>query len=338
MKARGALAILVCAMAALTLPAGAAAKPGYFVIKPSQLSVFGLKGSNGYAIDVFSFNRRWVSISAHTRPKLPVSIASAGYSVRGKVTDDTIAGRFGSRGRVSVRFEPEGEPEVEEVSRSCKGRPSVSRSGRFTGIVRFRGEEGFTRIRATNGSGFWVQSYRQVCKRPQRSALSPKRPPTFSLSAVSSRYPRAPWFSVFKEEPQRPRWYLNEEAQYTVNTTERRGGMTIFRSASAQAPLETFAVTPLGTIPVTATGAPPAPFCGTATYEKTPDGKVSWSGDLAVELPGRGTLPLTDSTYHAELCRSFACACPIGECFFATFSIAEARAERLRRLMARVQQ
>lgn len=340
MKARGGLAVLVCAMAVLALPAGAAAKPGYLVIKPSQFSVFGLKGSNGYSIDVISFGPRWVSISASTPPKLPVSFAYASYTVRGKITDDTIEGRFGSRGLVSVRFEPKGKPEVEEVSRGCKGRPSVFRRGRFTGIVRFQGEDGFTRARATSATGFSVRSYRQVCKRPQRKTGSKKRkgPPTVSLSAISSRYPRAPWFSAFKQEPRRPEWYQDEEAEYTVNATERRGGMTIFRSASAAAPLETFAVSPPGASPVTATVAPPAPFSGTATYERTAGSKRgTWSGDLAVDLPGRGTLPLADSTYRAELCRSFACACPIGECFFTSISVVSSRAERMRRLAARIQ-
>ena len=64
--------------------------------------------------------------------------------------------------------------------------------------------------------------------------------------------------------------------------------MTIYRSARATASRDTFEVTPLGSNPVTATVEPPAPFSGTALYEKKPGGETSWSGDLAVELPGRG--------------------------------------------------
>jgi hypothetical protein len=113
--------------------------------------------------------------------------------------------------------------------------------------------------------------------------------------------------------------------------------MTIFRSASASSLPETFAVSPPGSTPVTATVEPPAPFTGTATYEKGAGGKVVWSGDLAVELPGRGEVSLADPTFRAKLCRKFACACPIGECFFASISVVQRRTQRLRRLAARLQ-
>lgn len=331
MKARGGLAILVCALAAMALPAAVAAKPGYYVSKPGIFNSIDLRGSHGYGIHVFGLSRNQVWIVVIRGG------ASASYLGRGTVSENEIEGRFGNLGRISVRLDPDSRTEVEENGPRCKGRASVTRRGRFIGLIHFRGENGFTEVHAGSASGFAYRRYRTVCKRSAGSwGQARKQPPTVSLSAVSSRYPSAPWFSVFKQEPSKRSKFASSlaEANYTVRSIERRPNLGIYRSVSATSSPETFAVTPLGAGPVTATVAPPPPFSGTATYEKIRDGGGTWSGDLAVELPGRGKLPLTDPTYHAKLCRNFACACPIGECFFV--SVAVVQAERLLRLAARV--
>ncbi|HEU4738928.1 MAG TPA: hypothetical protein VFS54_07585 [Solirubrobacterales bacterium] len=332
MKARGALAILVCAMAALALPASAAAKPGYYVITPSIFSSIDLRGNHGYGVHIFGLSRKQVWIVVEKGG------ASAAYLWRGRVTENAIEAKLGKFGRVSVQLRPGSRSEVEEGQADCKGRPGIRREGRFAGVIRFRGENGFTSVDVKGARGTTYRGFRLVCKRREVKEPEYERPPTTSLSAVSGRYPRAPWFSVFKQEPaRRAAFPYLEEAQYTAHTTEPRPGLGVVRSASVTAEPETFAVSPPGTTPATATVAPPAPFSGTASYEKQPGGAVTWSGDLAVELPGRGTLSLTDSTFRAELCRSLACACPIGECFFISVAAVEVRAERLRRLAARVQ-
>lgn len=332
MKARGALAILVCAMAALTLPASPAAKPGYYVAEPTIFSWIDLRGSNGYEVHISGVSQSQVWILVEKGG------ASAAYLWRGRVTENAIEAKLGKFGRVSVQLQPGARSEAEQRQVGCKGKPGVRREGRFAGTIRFRGERGFTSVAVESARGMVFRSFRLVCKRRGGKEPQYKEPPTTSLSAVSSRYPRAPWFSVFKQEPARKASFpALEEAQYTAHTTELQPGLGVVRSASVNSEPETFAVSPLGTSPATASVAPPAPFSGTASYEKTPDGKGIWSGDLAVELPGRGTLSLTDSSYRAELCRSFACACPIGECFFITVAAVQARAERLRRLAARVQ-
>jgi hypothetical protein len=318
MRARR-LVFLVCATALLALPASAVAKPGYVVDKGLRISVVSLPASGGYSVSVVGVNSRLVGItvSDFTFSKEATSTVSATYSVRGRVTDERIEGRFGSRGSVSVRFEPEGPPDTERFPSNCKGNPSTWQEGRFTGTIRFEGENGFARGRATTAKGFVIRSPRAVCKRRSgnRNRTASATPPGISLSAVSSRYPRAPWFSAFEEESSRPRApFPYEDAEYNASTTEKRGGMTIYRSANATASRDTFEVAPLGGSPITATVEPPAPFSGTAIYEKKPGGEVSWSGDLAVELPGRGKAPLADSSYSAKLCRNLACACPIGEC------------------------
>jgi hypothetical protein len=327
---RSLLVIVCCALALAAQPAAASAKPGYYVNKASRFVLLHLSGSNGYRVHVLGSNTSSVSIMVSK------GNVTATYSVRGRVTDERIEGRFGGRGRVSLRLLPKGSPEEQANEPGCKGKDPFTQRGRFQGTIRFRGEGGFTEVRATQARGSVFRSFRQVCKR--RDSGNRRKipwPPAVSLGAASSRGPRAPWFSVFKEEPayEKDQSFFPsfDEAIYTATSSERRGGIDIYRGASVTAPPETFEVNPPGERP-RATVDPPAPFSGTATYERGPAGEALWSGDLRVELPGLGEVPLADSSYRAKLCRSFVCACPVGKCAFVIVSSGGWRATRLRRL------
>jgi hypothetical protein len=336
MRATKSLQAIACCAAvlaalALALPAAAGAKPGYYVSEPSVFSILDVRGSHGYRITVLGLGK-YVSILASK------GNASASYSVRGKVTEERLEARFGNRGRVSMRLQPTEPLEEEENEGECKGKAPTTQNGIFHGTIRFRGERGFTRVRAAHAKGVVYRNYRQVCKRSRRDEPpwpKPSEIPASSLGVASSRGRWAPWFSAFKEEPAKPRPNFSsslEEANYIAADAERRGRMTIYRSAGVTAPAETFTVTPLGAGPVSATVAPPAPFSGTATYERDPGGTGAWSGDLRVELPGLGEVPLTGSSYRAEFCRSFACACPIEYCAFLIAGAGGWHGVRLRQL------
>lgn len=319
MTAWGRLVVLVCAATALlALPASAAAKPGYVVDRALRISVVTLPESGGYSVSVVGAGSRLVGITVSNLrfSKGTTSDVSASYIVRGRVTDERIEGNFGNRGSVSVRFEPEEPPEAGTFPSNC-GTESTWQDGHFTGAIRFEGENGFARARASKASGFVIRRPRAVCKRRSggEDRTARKTPSGTSLRAISSRYPRAPWFSVLEDRSSRRRESVPiEVTQYDAGTTERRRRMTIYRSASANTSPDTFEVTPLGSSPVIASVEPPAPFSGAATYERKSGGAVIWSGDLAVDLPGRGKVSLVDSTYRARLCRSVACACPIDGC------------------------
>ena len=51
-----------------------------------------------------------------------------------------------------------------------------------------------------------------------------------------------------------------------------------------------------------ATVAPPAPFSGSATFHLDDPKTASWTGDLAVEMPGLGKVSLTGDGIEAGLC------------------------------------
>ncbi|HEX5990647.1 MAG TPA: hypothetical protein VFY75_10610 [Solirubrobacterales bacterium] len=323
MKARGGLAILACMAAVLSLPASGLAKPGYYVQKPVRLAYLHLQASNGYRAYVFGYNRHQVNISVSSNS------GAVSYSVRGRVTDDEIEARFGSRGRIAMRFEPQGRPEIDAVPPNCKGKPSVDLEGRFVGRIRFEGEDGFTRIRSRVARGSVLIGHRMTCKRAHRKKRKSRgaRPAVITLTA-STGDRESPSYAVYKED--------SDEAIHIASVLERRQGMTIVRSASEIAEPETFTVSPLGSSPLRATVSPPAPFSGSAAFEKTPDGPTVWSGDLSAELPGLGTVPLTGPDYRAQMCRSFACLCPGETCGVIVVVSGRPKPAYLRRLVARI--
>lgn len=332
MKARGGLAILGCALAALALPVGAVAKPGYYVEKPARVVFLQHEASRGYYAFLFGVNRHNLTLS------LSGEAGSAHYAIRGRVSGDEIEGRFGKLGHVRMRFVPEGEPDLGQLPANCEGEPPVEREGHFVGQLRFAGENGFTRIRAARAEAAVLGLPRRVCEGRRPESKQPLPPGKLtSLSAIPSR-PGVPQFSVYKQEPRGPKQSsrVDAEAVHIAFLSEKRSEMAITRLTTAFTTPETFTVSPLGQQPLTATISPPAPFSGTATFEEQADGTARWSGDLKTELPGRGAVSLTGSAYRAQLCRNFACFCPGDACGSTIIISGRPQPTRLPRLAARV--
>ena len=56
-----------------------------------------------------------------------------------------------------------------------------------------------------------------------------------------------------------------------------------------------------------ATISPPAPFSGTGTFSREAGKAARWTGDLKVELPGFGDVPLAGTDSTASMCQGPAC-------------------------------
>jgi hypothetical protein len=65
---------------------------------------------------------------------------------------------------------------------------------------------------------------------------------------------------------------------------------------------------------------PPSPFSGSATFRRESRKESKWSGDLKVDLPGFGTVPLTGRGAQATLC--------VSECAKELFSLRRAAGGR----------
>lgn len=61
------------------------------------------------------------------------------------------------------------------------------------------------------------------------------------------------------------------------------------------------------TPPRSATIDPPSPFTGSATFQQESSKDFSWTGDLAVELPGIGEVNLAGPKFETELCLGRRC-------------------------------
>jgi len=288
------LIVLSGATTLLAVPPSAAAKPGYFVwpaVRESQVSV---KGTNGFDVTI-ARTAGWIELTASN------SSTAAHYVIRRRrrpSTGDEIHATFPGLGRVSLRFRPSGK--VKREPSFCGGRASIQRFGAFRGVIRFKGELGFTRVVSSGGRGHTYRSFREVCKDSSESTPVPG----YSLEAVAQSRGQALGFFAFRSIEE---WFNDDEVTFIALIREKRRGMVIVRNAIARASRSGLALAGPRNRPDSATVAPPAPFSGTASFNAPPGAPAEWTGDLAVELPGAGTVPLTGPSFEPRLCMNRRC-------------------------------
>jgi hypothetical protein len=166
----------VSVMALMTISPIASAKPGYFTFPAERTSQATVKGTQGFQITI---------TRAHGRVQLTASKgdASAIYIVRSaKALADRIVARFPGQGGVSLRFYPMGE--AQHLPPFCRGRPSIKQAGIFRGVIRFKGERGFTRAVASHARGYMYRSFKEVCRRSEGGLLD-EPIPGYSLTATA---------------------------------------------------------------------------------------------------------------------------------------------------------
>jgi hypothetical protein len=81
---------------------------------------------------------------------------------------------------------------------------------------------------------------------------------------------------------------------------ERAKGVDIIRIAGASAPSGDFVFDNAFS---SATLTPPAPFSGSAIFQRNADGTISWAGSLAVSFPGMPDVPLVGPQFETTLGR-----------------------------------
>lgn len=305
MEARGKLAFLACGLVlALALPAAASAKPGYEV-RPGgvQMDLFlGLK--KGYLFSVTASDRQRVQLAAEE-----VLESSAVYSTKGRVSSSRVEADFGSYGRIDVEIElasGRSQPDRKR-SRRCKGRPPLLLSGTYRGIVEFSGEGHLPAISSKRGRLIFTHRYRQVCKRSsQQEQGGGKLPRVLEVGALRARAKGEGRTTVF--EAINLASLVKPALSFGVavgSVHERREGVRIARAA-----FELFGsgmrMSERGEKPETFRARMEAPFGGRGLYSKAPGSPPTWTGDLAVRLPGVvGPVPLTGPDFSTDFCRGF---------------------------------
>lgn len=299
--------MVAAALVMLTMAAGAAAKPGFFVEGPRRWSEFSLRATNGYRVRVSAG-----PASGKRSPNIYI-FASKGqrntvqYAARGvSAGDGSIKTKLPGVGRIAVRFD-ELKVSREAAPDNCKGRASVIRHGVFEGRIELHGENGYTSLNGHSAPGTIMQSFRQVCDQREPGhqekgggnsfhleTLLAGKGEKHRLSFSVSRFDLGPKFgepSVF----------------FSASSSMQHHGFFVISSVSAEGKLATFLTPdPAGTLE-DASVNPPAPFHGSATFHLDSPTSSSWTGTLGVELPGVGDVPLAGDDFWSALCEDTNC-------------------------------
>jgi hypothetical protein len=330
-KARAIAASLAATavLLALAVPAGApAAKPHRVTEPAATYSELEGRGSHGFRFTL------WTGV-----PRETTSLwFTKGNPLRG--FQDVLyyrrphGGRSRSAvGRMNVRVGPLGHfrghfvttsTETQKPERGCTGDPTKVEKGYFVGSFVFHDERGYTTVDARRERG-------QITRRGATSCPAPKfgrhlrfRPKhesrqergEFRLVALKDHV------YVHAIRSERPGGPLGTQVQFQASFSgEKVGGFEIDRDAATfaeESPVasesglpEVAAIfrTPDPTEPLTeAIIEPPAPFSGSGTFHLDDPKTASWTGDLAVNLPGYGTLPLTGTGFDAGVCQGRHCS------------------------------
>lgn len=272
-------------------PGAATAKGRNFVIAPSQTMEFRLKGSHGYSISVFGIGKE-VSLTARHGG------SSASYSTRGLASPTRIKARFGHLGRVSVRFHSDSGPRLVPLPEgNCRGRGEIVDRGHWVGRIEFEGEQAYTTLHASRARGKVTKALKQTCRHEGEGGHVPGLRVTV-LSAVSEA--SGAFFTAFKITSSS--FPAIDGSLFSASLFEARSPrLSVIRSISAEAKVDAFATTGEKGQIESATVAPPAPFSGTATFQRTGGSKGTWSGSLVGDFLGRGEVALAGPEFSAEI-------------------------------------
>lgn len=287
------LAVLMTSLAVAVLAPGVAiAKRGYFVIDASRTMEAHLRGSKGFGFSLFANSGQvYLTVKGHN--------ASVQYIAAGRTPEGRIEAKFGSLGRVSLRFLPKTRPRLlPEPAGNCNGEGELVQPGTFVGTFEFKGEQDYTTAHATRIRGEIRRKMKETCKNTGGEEGGPSSIHWTLLHAAAADGETSV-VAFATESASRP---ALDSSVFTASLVElQQRGMSIFRSIESDASLDAFNVVKSHGKVVSATIEPPAPFSGSATYLSSPGSRSeSWMGSLAGDFPGVGTVSLAGPEFCAE--------------------------------------
>jgi hypothetical protein len=289
--------ILVMVAALLVTAASAGAKPGYFVFPRYRSIEFNLKSSNGFEIFVEKQGHRVLLMAADAR-------STVAYAPRSSVPKNSgIRFTLPGLGRISVQFRPQGPPHrsTPDPFPGCRGGELVKQPGQFIGTIEFRGERDYTAVQTNRAKGVIETHAKEICKvSPGDDSELPIDKTELWVKSETGR--KGVGFDVSMHgDP-------IDLISFGASVVERRQEMMVFRHTFVNGEQGDLVVGDTRPYPLSATVTPPAPFSGWAEYQRTPDGMRSWTGTLAVSLPGLDRVPLTGPDFSPRLCQLSGCS------------------------------
>jgi hypothetical protein len=199
-----------------------------------------------------------------------------------------------------------------KLARKClkKRLPVVTaRLGFFVGRFRFRGERGYTsvavhRVQGGVGDPLAISPKRPECEFHESAAERTAYQHSVGLEASTWGTGVQDSFSVSRVSARR---LASQREASTAKSDgyfffavvgEMRRGMRIIRLVGAFSPPSDFVFDQSLT---SATVTPPPPFSGSGSFLRNTDDSTTWTGSLAVAIPGLGTVPLAGTGSKSEL-------------------------------------
>lgn len=302
----------------LAAPTGAAAAKTEHRPANTSAAFFG-KGANGFVVYLFAFDRGVGFTAAkavgdegeQTVNYLDFRRKRSDALDRGRL--DVEVGRLGHfRGHFVVT-----KTKTQKLESGCTGDPTVQEEGHFVGSFVFHGERGYTSLHATREQGVITRQGATDCPvptEPRNHRHGGKR-----AEEVAEKAAEEDEYRVVAADPKAHILFQASREQAPPGPGNR--ATTVFRATARTGKAGPFEVTHSATLFDThgaaasfltpneaeplaeATLEPPAPFSGSATFQLETPKTASWTGDLAVELPGLGKLPLTGKELYAGACR-----------------------------------
>jgi hypothetical protein len=331
------------AIVVLCLPGGAVARGGETWVvsgsgqgparrdgKEHVTQKFSLTGTNGYEVALHLEDRRRLRLDAVKADLRHGTVSNVLYSLKApqRAHSDDIKVKIAGIARIDVRFVPTKtiKSPVDEGPK-CGTGSLTTETGHYVGTISFRGERGYTRVRARSAPGSVERQAPHKCKLPkavehdpavekeeagtvdkleakeqkgkaeetgevQMTAIDPGGEVFFAASRnelhPAGNNTAEPTFEAFRF---RHRGRLEEDS--IVVQFASKGSS--FKLPDAAHPTDEAVI------------SPSSPFSGSATFHRNSANSVTWTGNLKVEMPAFGTVPLTGLRVEASLCHASAC-------------------------------
>jgi hypothetical protein len=294
------LALLVLAFAALASSAlgdqGGATARGKIEVEPRLMLV----GTHGYRILV-SARQATVTIGVE-RANTSQAGTSTTYIARGVSGRDGIHANFHQFGRVDLTFHPTAEA-VRGLPPDCFGGTTGAATvpGYFTGTVDFEGQGGYTSVRSHRVRGEVVLPPAEQCPLvaggvdPLFEDPAAELPPSNTRTTLWALHKSGTGGLYFFARREGKTGFFAER----FGTVGRIGLLSVAYAVGPRASFVSDPQVSFGTV------RPPAPFIGSATLRRGPDGKRAWAGTLAATFPGEEPVSLVGPDFHTSLSRSF---------------------------------
>lgn len=278
--------LLVPALVALALLAGAPGAATATAAEPPVSIAFKVAANNGFSARVLTEGKK-VGLQLE-RDGRRVSY-EASYVTQGSPTATGLQAKFGRLGLIDVTFEAR-KTRTRKPPKGCEGEPTRVDEGVFVGAIKFVGEGEYVRIDAgqTKGTVEAVPNRAWRCH-PRAARRKAPKSATLMVADRGSKH----FFGAVN---------VADSSIFFGGLTESREKMVVSRSTLAVAGASAFV---FDYAAGTATVHPPAPFSGSATFERRAHGRDSWRSTVEVPLVGDDSFSVRGHAYRAHLLRGF---------------------------------